>query len=102
MEQTDLFIFVFLFYFVHVACMTTVIAQKSMKTNHKIFLIVAKNRLLLAAVYVGDDLAANRRHQMLLLFCLDIVHIENISYKSVGSHLLESVHSFSASTVLVA
>jgi len=39
---------------------------------------------------------------MLLLFCLDIVHIENISYKSVGSHLLESVHSFSASTVLVA
>jgi len=45
----------------------TVIAKKTTKTNHKIFLIVAKNSSLLAAVYVCDDLAANRRYQVLML-----------------------------------
>jgi len=65
--QTDLFIFIFLFYFVYVACTTTVIDTKSIKTNHQLFLIVAKNGSLLAAIYVGDDLAANRLHRTLLL-----------------------------------
>jgi len=35
----------------------TVIPKKSIKTNHKIFLIVIENISLLAAIYVGDDLA---------------------------------------------
>jgi len=61
-EQTDFFIF--LFYFEDVACTTTMIAKKSAKHNHKIFLIVAKNISLLA---VGDELTANRRLQTLLL-----------------------------------
>jgi len=56
----------------------TEIAKKLMKNNHKIFLIVAKNRLLLAAIYVDEDLAANRWHKTLLLLRLDIVHLENI------------------------
>jgi len=51
---------------VHVVCTMTVIAKKSMKTNHKIFFLIgAKNRSLLAAIYVGDNFAANR-HQTLL------------------------------------
>jgi len=34
--------FIFLSYLVHVAYTTTMIARKSMKSNHKIFWIVAK------------------------------------------------------------
>jgi len=45
----------------------TVIAKKLMKTNDKKFLIAVKNRSLLAAIYVGEDLAANWRLQTLLL-----------------------------------
>jgi len=44
----------------------------------KYFSIVAKTRSLLAAIYFGDDLAANRRLQMLLLLRLDVVYLENI------------------------
>jgi len=46
-----------------------------MKTNPKVFLIIAKNRLLIAAIYVGDDLVAHRRHHTLPLFCSDVVHL---------------------------
>jgi len=59
--------YILLCYFVHAACTTTITDKKSMKNNHIIFLIVAKNRSLLAAVYVGDDLAANRWLRTLLL-----------------------------------
>jgi len=43
-EQTDLFIFVLLFHFLHVAsaCTKTVIAKMSIKQSQKYFLIVAK------------------------------------------------------------
>jgi len=49
----------------HIACRRTVISKKLMKTSHKIF-FVAKNRSLLAAIYVSDSLAGNQRHQTLL------------------------------------
>jgi len=45
----------------------SLIAKKTIKNNRKIFLIVIKNRSRLAAIYVGDNLVANRRHQTLLL-----------------------------------
>jgi len=44
-----------------------VIAKNQRKPITKYFLIIAKNRSLLAAIYVGDDLAANRWLQPLLL-----------------------------------
>jgi len=61
LEQTDLFFFTFYF------GTMTIIAKMSMKNNHKKFLNVAKTKSLLSAVYVGDNLAANRWLQMLLL-----------------------------------
>ena len=74
-DRTDLFIFVFLFYFLHVDCTKT---ECRWKMIAKYFLIVAKNRSRLAAIYVDDDLAANWRLQTLLLLWLDVIHLENI------------------------
>jgi len=69
--------FLYFCYFVHVACMTTLLKSK-WKLITKYFLIVANNISLLADIYAGDDLTANRQLQMLLLLWLDIVHLENI------------------------
>jgi len=66
-RTTHLFIFTSLFHLLHIACTMTIIAKMSMKNNHKKFLNVAKTKSLLSAVYVGDNLAANRWLQMLLL-----------------------------------
>jgi len=59
--------FIFLLFFAHVTCITTVIAKNINKNSHKEFFIVAKNRSLLAVIYVSYDLAANRWLKTLLL-----------------------------------
>jgi len=54
--------------------------KSSQKPITKYFLTVVKNISLLAAIYIGDNLAANQWHQMLLLLLLqlNVVHLENI------------------------
>jgi len=54
-----MYLFLYFYFILIFAC--------SLHNNHQMFWIVAENRSRLAAIYVGDDVAANWRLQTLLL-----------------------------------